>query len=606
MGHVYEIATAPALERLAAFLLPRGGDNGSPASVRAIRWEDGRATVELLTLPEGLLRVFIEQRSDGRPFFIQTAHLNVSYEGAMIRADHARILEEMSAFIHDLTLDDIVSRFKSESHRSVTFAEAGAAAGTGGGGPAGHEMRSAASLWGSSILGDQFLAENMREGSGVQMNCDMVLIAHAEFECNFVRADLPHYRSYKFNEACWPESPFPYVSRGPGRCPSTRRRPRVCSVFTDIHERDAVMGGCEKLENALAMAAEDPEHAMCYINTACVPTIIGDDIEGPVALYKSRCDRPLLSHVTGGSSDLDNAREIMQQRASKPGFLKTKKRSNAINLVGYTEEDRFDDTRDRLRELGIDINVDILPLFSPDDIDTYMKARVQVLRPDAYFRDIYKDFFEKLPIATLAIEAPYGPRRSRAWLKALAAAVNSENELGSLWRAWWSPLDRQWGSMQRQAEKYTLAFVLRLPQLQRFVDPWMTRSVPIMQAIEEMGFNMALLAGAGDKDSSVVLEEAERIFAKAHVRPPAVIRVFHDTRELSDLLNEGGFHAVYSEFAFDRRLVEAGLNRFSYKTFSMGVSGAVKTFQRLLAICSLPFYRRYKKYFMNDGKGHGA
>ena len=67
-------------------------------------------------------------------------------------------------------------------------------------------------------------------------------------------------------------------------------------------------------------------------------------------------------------------------------------------------------------------------------------------------------------------------------------------------------------------------------------------------------------------------------------------------RQVARLLADGPFQAVYSDHHFDRRLSSAGKAQFSLQEFEKGLAGAVRTGQRLLRICRLPFYRRYARY----------
>ena len=78
------------------------------------------------------------------------------------------------------------------------------------------------------------------------------------------------------------------------------------------------------------------------------------------------------------------------------------------------------------------------------------------------------------------------------------------------------------------------------------------------------------------------------------------IKAFADQDRLSMLLEKGAFDAVYSDHLFDRRLTSAGKAQFSLQEFEKGLAGAVRTGRRLLRVCKLPLYRRYRKYLPPD------
>ena len=42
--------------------------------------------------------------------------------------------------------------------------------------------------------------------------------------------------------------------------------------------------------------------------------------------------------------------------------------------------------------------------------------------------------------------------------------------------------------------------------------------------------------------------------------------------------------------------MRAGKARFASKDFEMGLGGAMRTFQKLLSFCRLPFFRRYASH----------
>jgi len=396
------------------------------------------------------------------------------------------------------------------------------------------------------------------------------------------------------------------MRRGSGPGAGSGRRPAIYALCTDMSESDAILGDRKKIGDVLGIAAGDSKFKLCYFNATCVPTITGEDIQGSISTYRSRCDKPILVLTESGESQLLNVADILKERAARPGFHSTRKRPNTVNLVGYADENTPCDLRDELLELGIHINVDIFPSFDPAHIDRYMKAKIQVLRPDAFFRDIYGAFFDDLPMTTLKIDAPYGPRRTSVWLKTIAGALGREDRFEAAWRTWWSPLEQKWESMQREAAQRTLAFILSPAQLKRFMDPRLTHSIPVTHAVDEMRFNTALLIGAGQQDPVAVVEKAKRRFTDAGLRPPVFIRPFRDIGQLRDLLEKEEIDAAYSEFPFDWRLTKAGLNRFSCKSFDMGLSGAVRTLERLLRTCRMPFYRRYKKYFIHTAESHGS
>ncbi|MEE8424464.1 MAG: hypothetical protein V3S11_01480, partial [Elusimicrobiota bacterium] len=78
-------------------------------------------------------------------------------------------------------------------------------------------------------------------------------------------------------------------------------------------------------------------------------------------------------------------------------------------------------------------------------------------------------------------------------------------------------------------------------------------------------------------------------------RPPR-LHEFSNPKELARLLEDGPFRAVYSDIFFDERITRAGKAQFSMRHFETGAEGAVRSLERLLGVCRLPFYKRYREY----------
>jgi hypothetical protein len=105
----------------------------------------------------------------------------------------------------------------------------------------------------------------------------------------------------------------------------------------------------------------------------------------------------------------------------------------------------------------------------------------------------------------------------------------------------------------------------------------------MMRMIEEMGFGVDILYYDPHTDGPVLGEDNRC----------ARLTTFRTPEDLTRLLKEGEFRAVYSDIFFDWRISAAGKARFSSKDFEMGLEGALRSLRRLLAVCRLPFYQRY-------------
>jgi len=124
--------------------------------------------------------------------------------------------------------------------------------------------------------------------------------------------------------------------------------------------------------------------------------------------------------------------------------------------------------------------------------------------------------------------------------------------------------EARWKALAERAREHRLAFVLPREELARLNDPAWNAGVPLLPLVAEMGFGVDLLVD------------------------------FRTEEELSGLLENGAFAAVYSDFYFDRRLSRRGKGQFSLAFFEPGLEGSLRSLERLLGLCRLEFYRRYR------------
>ena len=136
---------------------------------------------------------------------------------------------------------------------------------------------------------------------------------------------------------------------------------------------------------------------------------------------------------------------------------------------------------------------------------------------------------------------------------------------------------------KKAAAGYRLAFVVSEATLPTLRELRFGQGAPLSKMLAEMGFGIDLLyydPHGGEPELPPDLRGAR-------------VATFRSPWELEKALREGGFQAVYSDMFFDWRVSSAGKARFSSRDFEMGLAGALRSFQRLLAVCRLTFYGRY-------------
>lgn len=122
----------------------------------------------------------------------------------------------------------------------------------------------------------------------------------------------------------------------------------------------------------------------------------------------------------------------------------------------------------------------------------------------------------------------------------------------------------------------------------------------MLPLVEEMGFGVDLLLFEG--------EGAAQAPAGHDPSAGGTRRVdrFRTPEELAVLLRAAEAPAFFSELSFDRRLSRSGEGRFSLAELAMGLPGALRTLERLLAVCRTTFYGRYASYLDRHEATRGA
>ena len=154
----------------------------------------------------------------------------------------------------------------------------------------------------------------------------------------------------------------------------------------------------------------------------------------------------------------------------------------------------------------------------------------------------------------------------------------------------------RWEELRREAAAHRLAFVVSEATLPRLLEPRYGHGAPLAPIVREMGFGLDLIYYERHGEAPVLPEGLR----------DARVLIFRTPAELERALSGGGFSAVYSDIFFDWRVSRAGAARFSAKDFGMGLEGARRGLERLLAVCRTPFYRRYARHLARvPRKVHG-
>jgi hypothetical protein len=267
----------------------------------------------------------------------------------------------------------------------------------------------------------------------------------------------------------------------------------------------------------------------------------------------------------------------------------------AINLIGFAQDDALVELRRLLAEADVTVNAVFIPRMNFAAIRDLPRAPLHVLYPNALWQNLYDQLLFDSRLRAVELAAPYGVAGTRRWLEAVGAAAGVTLDAEGIVARCLAPLRERWERARAEAAGHRLGFVVGADEVHRLCDPAATWGVPLLAMIEELGFGVdVLLKVSGPTNARTAATKVNALFA-APARHS--IKAFKDRERMERLLTEGECVAVFSEHMFDHRLSAVGKAQFSLQEFEKGVAGAVRTVERLLAICRLPLFRRYRRFF---------
>ncbi|MBI5477779.1 MAG: hypothetical protein HY906_02920 [Deltaproteobacteria bacterium] len=382
--------------------------------------------------------------------------------------------------------------------------------------------------------------------------------------------------------------------------------PKHSMCTTDITEADVILGSQEKLVRVLDDVLERGVDRTLFLSCTCVPFVTGEDVESIVKRYRAKTDRPFFYLTTTPQSSVGVFRDVLvhRRRAAEQAVPPGEVTPHAVNLVGFARDPGLEELRGLLAQLGVSVNAVFVPEMDSAVVDTLPRASLHVLYPNVLWQSIYDQLLFDSRITAVSPAAPYGVAGTQRWLENVAAAVGLTVTAGDVVARGLEPLRGVWDRLRAEAAGTRLAFVVGADEAYRLGDATTTWGVPLIPMLEEMGFGLEVLIGVADRTAARdVATQINAVFAHPERHG---IRAFRDRARLDSLLESGTFAAVYSDHLFDRRLTAAGKAQFSLQEFEKGVGGAVRTLRRLLEVCRLPLYRRYRRHLPAAAQPYAA
>ena len=415
-------------------------------------------------------------------------------------------------------------------------------------------------------------------------------ITHGDLECLFTSPGYPTRLVHFYN---YPWSPTRPVARLLGRRLGEEEQffHSHRQLVTDIDDLEVITGSTEKLERLIDLALERRTNQILRVNCTCVPMVTGDDVEAATRRATEDADVPViytdqLSHEPFGvvGELLLAEREALRRHGDPTG---------RYNLVGFPDTPATAELVALLERAGAVLNQVLVPELDVPSYREILEAEANVFLPNLRQREVYQLGFASLPseMGQVAPDAPYGWGGTARWAAAVGGALSLGGAAAEACAATESRLRPRWEQLAALAGSHRLAFVVDRRHVALLLDPTRLFGLPLLAMIAEMGFGVDVLVHAPDDD----LDYA-RGLAAASGGADLALRPFGSRDTLIVRLRESPARAVYSDFFYDHRLTTSGKAQFSAPDFEMGYEGALRSLERLVGLCELPFYHRYHHY----------
>lgn len=402
-------------------------------------------------------------------------------------------------------------------------------------------------------------------------------IRYGDFEC--------HRGHLYINQVA--QTPWAFTKDGGGaRCGSLE-------YITVINDQDVIHGtGVGKVEDLLNRLADEPSQRSLQFINCCIPMMTGDNVRGLLARFQEKTRRKVVyTDMSAANCHQESLSQYIRRELAATRPSGPRPPSGRFNLVGFRGTRGRDELVELLSGVDAELNVAILPEVDPKILAGCRNAAVQVFMPNTYYREIY-EAVEAQGLRALRGISPYGWTGSMRWLRALGQALGGT--VPARMKAALARLDRErlpeWGRLSRRAAAHRAGFVVGPGDAARLADPACSGGVQVPKLLAEMGFGLDFLVfrerGRADDPELSALTAGLPGPGRHRVAP------FSDRDGLCRRLRTSGLSIVYSNIRNDRRLTRNGLVGFSLRDLEMGPAGALRTLQRLVERCELPFFRK--------------
>ncbi len=581
------------------------GDFSTPQIVGA-EWWGAELVIELDGPDFHPFAVVLEPKREGRTGYCSSEHMLFCYEGETIDEDQGRVVLDLAQKNPDLTLEDLreaftyVPRVIQQVGKDYTDDEGLSVCGATPADPGvGDDGVTRAwrgkRQWYRFVCSKEISRNVMRSVDLMQSG---IFVEHGDIECRFAmptqRRGVPSFVNYPWKTEKR-KLDTAQIGGEYGVTDNVMDSSDVGISFgflTNLDDADVVLGGTPKLQEMLDEVHNAYPNVPIHFNCTCPPIVIADEVNLVLQGFEEKHQAPVVFTTQDPGSPIGDFSKVLEVASAGAEFRPTD--SKGVNLVGFTLGADHDDLAGLLEAIGIRLNVSIIPHNSADLLQRYADASVQVFFPNGPWMRLYSNAFGDLPQKSVHAGPPFGLNGTRTWLKNVASEFGLDAEVDPVVDARLEAMKGQWDALSQEARNHRLGFVLDRDDMERLNTPVRNMGIPIFNMLDEMGFGIDILCYTENDDDLGYSREILAGLPNGADKHTSV--AFNEKEELWSLLENEKFEAVFSEYFYDWRLTQAGKAQFHMAHFEKGLAGALQSMERLVNICQLPFYRRYRRY----------
>lgn len=394
--------------------------------------------------------------------------------------------------------------------------------------------------WGGNFVSNELLLRSPGLGR---------LVCHSNREC---QCGIPIVTGV---ESRYHASPWPRDAEDPAEV-----------LLTDFDDESAVLGGMDRLHEAVRRAAAASAGGPVFVLQMCEYECLGDDVEAVAAAGRESTGATILTHENvvseGPLAHLDNRwAPVLDLLLPRSGAGQD---PAGVNLCGYVLPGA--PARQELESLlagcGVRVTGVLFPYLDRRDLGSLARASLWVTSPWDVVQKGLGAALERAGRRVACLTGPFGVEGSIRFVEAILRALGLPEPTRDAMEALVAAARDALEPLRLEAARFRAGIAVPAGCSSEVLSPSFFYGLDPVGFLGELGFDVAVVE-VPDDDSAV------------------------------EVLRGSGCHIVYSDWADDPRVEAAGAMTFDCRSFEPGPDGAVRTARRLLARCRGTFFRRY-------------